>query len=139
MRRALSASSRVSGSPAASAVASARSPRPDAASAAHGSAVIASCGSVLSALSTIAVGQSPTTGLVAAAFGALIGTAGRFHGLRIGAGIVVTVLALGFTYGGFTLVYTVSDRSTPFMPVPSVGGGAALDSCHRPVILEVCR
>ncbi|TYK43942.1 hypothetical protein [Actinomadura decatromicini] len=100
------------------------------------------CGSVLSALITIAIGESPATSLVAAAggaaFGALVGTAGRFHGLRIGAGIAVTVLALGITYGGFTLVYTVSGRSTPFMPVPSVGGDSSLDSCHRLVILEVC-
>jgi hypothetical protein len=84
--------------------------------------VLAMIGSVCGALLTGALNTSPTGRLIGAALGAaiptLVGYAGPYGKLRVGAGIGVTALALFLTYGGFTLFDYAADRSETF-PLPS--------------------
>jgi hypothetical protein len=83
------------------------------------------CGAVANTLITARLGGSPWAGLAAAtggaAFGAFISTRGWFFPLRLGSGIVVTILALAFTYGGFAVADTITGQS-PHLPLPSTGG-----------------
>ncbi|MFC6884783.1 MULTISPECIES: hypothetical protein [Actinomadura] len=84
------------------------------------------CCSIIGTLVTTHYGASPEIRLVGAAAGAAIGplisTAGRFHSLRVGVGVFVTLAALAITYGGFTIVDAATGGSQTF-PVPDGGGG----------------
>ncbi|MBO2448501.1 hypothetical protein J4573_15470 [Actinomadura barringtoniae] len=84
------------------------------------------CGSVVVTLITTSLHLSPTSRVIAAAAGAavapMISTVGRLHRLRIGAGLLITIVALAITYGGFTIVDRATGRTDPHLPLPSVGG-----------------
>ncbi|WP_329000181.1 hypothetical protein OHA18_37820 [Kribbella sp. NBC_00709] len=83
--------------------------------------LLAVVGSVAGTLVTAALDGSPTTKLVGAALGAaippVIAVAGPFSRLRLAGGTAVTVLALLFTYAGFTVPQTALGKETTF-PVP---------------------
>src|SRR6266542_2440468 len=78
-------------------------------------AVLAIVGSVCGTLLSGALTTSPTLKLVGAAFGAaippLISQAGRFHQVRAGVGIAVTVGALFLTCGGICIEVTATSLS----------------------------
>ncbi|TDD87330.1 hypothetical protein E1293_07945 [Actinomadura darangshiensis] len=84
------------------------------------------CCSVVGTLITSSLHLSPTTRVVAAAgcaaLAPMIATVGRLHHLRIGAGLMITIVALAVTYGGFAVVDSATGRTDPHLPLPSVGG-----------------
>jgi hypothetical protein len=85
---------------------------------------LAVVGSVCGTLITSALDTSPTVTLIGAVLGSAIPTlvtfAGRYHHLRAGVGIAVTVAALFITYGGFTMFDFATDRTHTF-PLPPAG------------------
>ncbi len=95
-------------------------------------AVLAIVGSVCGTLLSGALTTSPTLKLVGAAFGAaippLISQAGRFHQVRAGVGIAVTVGALFLTYGGFTLLDVATGRPATFPAPPVMQSASAADN-----------
>ncbi|WP_433473526.1 hypothetical protein ACQPZP_32585 [Spirillospora sp. CA-142024] len=88
------------------------------------------CCSIVGTLITTSLHLSPTTRMAAAAGGAalapMIATVGRLHRLRIGAGLMITIVALAVTYGGFTIVDSATGRTDPHLPLPPVGGTGRL-------------
>jgi len=93
---------------------------------------LAIVGSVCGTLLSGALTTSPTLKLVGAAFGAaippLISQAGRFHQVRAGVGIAVTVGALFLTYGGFTLLDVATGRPATFPAPPVMQSASAADN-----------
>jgi hypothetical protein len=81
-------------------------------------------GSVCGTLVSGAVGTSPTGQLIAAALGAsiptLITVVGPGHGVRAGAGVAVTALAVLVTYGGATARDFATDSPATFPLIPGV-------------------
>ncbi|QKW38075.1 hypothetical protein HUT06_32100 [Actinomadura sp. NAK00032] len=88
------------------------------------------CCSIVGTLITTSLDLSPATRMAAAAGGAalapMIATVGRLHRLRIGAGLMITIVALAVTYGGFTIVDSATGRTVPHLPLPPVGGKGGL-------------
>ena len=79
-------------------------------------------GSVAGTLVTTAFNTSPDVALIGAALGAaippLVAVVGPFTHLRLGAGVLVAVLALFLTYSGFTITEKAAGRPTTTFPVP---------------------
>jgi hypothetical protein len=88
------------------------------------------CCSIVGTLITTSLHLSPSTRMAAAAGGAalapMIATVGRLHRLRIGAGLMITIVALAVTYGGFTIVDSATGRTDPHLPLPPAGGTRGL-------------
>ena len=93
-------------------------------------------GSVCGTLVSGAMGSSPTGQLFGAALGAsiptLITAVGPGHGLRAGAGVAVTALALLVTYGGATARDFATDSPATFPQLPGVPAPDAATAARRP-------